>query len=194
MKITDEKMRNAFIKLVNNMKADYPHDFNKSFGDLDSLNGFKRRIAEKLGLFDPDDVLLAYNNLAKQAKYLPNLNEIVSECIEIKKHGERQKEEMERLNCLSARGPKKTIECNPVEMLSEVEKSKKDTQSSPELYAQKLRDHDALIALHQGLGYIRRINHAAEHYCKFPGCKKMGGIGRGRFEDGIYCSEHFRMI
>ena len=188
---TSDPLADCINGMIAAMRADFGHKFKSQFGDTNELRMYKRRLYQMLRGRNVKHIYDAYTGYAMSGKeWPPTVPELITALDDVEKTERRkQAEELNHLMKLSEPA-KKTVECNPLEMLANA-KGKTVDDRTPE---QKEQDWQDLLQRHKAMVApfsVRNID--ADHLCAYPSCNKAGSISDSIRGGGTwYCGEHFR--
>jgi hypothetical protein len=195
-----EQLNAAVTSMTKAMRADYADQFRRDFGNSNELANFKGRLRDKLYNYDLVDVIAGYENLTAQLpEKMPTMLVIVN-AVKFARQARLMHES--DIAAISARADKKTVVCNPTEMLAYAKQASGNDAGMGDYHsrmAEKKATLDNLIATHKARGLIRAGRGIIDHLCGMDGCGKPGTLSsstRGASESGssFFCSEHYRMI
>ena len=176
------------------MLADFPVQYRKSYPDKKTAKVFKERLENKLGNFEPEDIIFGYENCVEETpKYLPAIPDLISHIKEIAKARVKRLEgnaEAERIATL----PKPTIQCNPMDMLKKAnEAAKGGDKSDLEVWLKK--KEVARLENIKTVGAVSKKYASHIHLCGVNGCNRSGSLASSTAGgENWYCSNHFRMV
>jgi hypothetical protein len=186
----------TIITITSVMKTDFAYSFNKIYKNDEELRSFKRRMyaqARKENI-NPSELIDAYETIiTKNSKFLPSLVDIMSQAKEISKENQKKERNIKEAEEL-ARLPSPTHSVNPLKILATAKTAAKagDHKDWLEKKALALKNLESVIDIAKAKGIIRRGNHDAKHYCRFPGCGSLGSISNGtKGGENFYCHEHW---
>jgi hypothetical protein len=194
--------RDDAISVINSLiiaiKTDFSGAFAVKFPTEADLKNYKNRIYTLLKKDHTEYTIPALvdsyeNYIMTGAKYLPNPPDIYAMTKEQEKKLRKEASKIKEAEEL-ARLPSTTHSVNPLKMLSTAKTAVEANDHTDwlERKALALKNHEAVIAIAKAKGTVRKGQHEQQHYCKFPGCSRLGAISSGtKGGDNFYCSEHW---
>lgn len=189
-----DSLKEIIIDITNAMKSDFGKRYSEQFKTDEDLRQYRRRLYSKLRSEKIENIVDGYETLiSKQHSWPPTVPELVDSIDQIAKEKTKKQKLIEEAEEL-ARLPPPTHSVNPLKMLATAKTAVEADNHSDwlERKALALKNHESVIAVAKAQGKIRRGQHEAKHYCKFPGCDSLGAISNGtKGGENFYCQDHY---
>ena len=202
MEIINLELKGLIKQLCEAMKTDFGNQYSSQFQSDRDLAQYQRRVYQKFDGTNISDLADGYEDYVNSHnKFPPNLSQLIEYADKAKEIRKAKEKKQAQINQDTIRiEHKPTIECNPIEMLSDAKTSveKKNEDLTTEERAKRLADlmvnHNAVIELNRSL--IRKPRFDPNRYkCDYHGCYDLGALSDStRGEGPWYCRKHSRMV